>query len=524
MEKDHKDIKELLRNFKHYKVSAELDAKILKALENARAEREVMDYKPSFLTLLRGYLSSFNRYIAIPVVMVLIFAGGAFYYTQTSYSYHLNKAGAALAKLESAIEGRAYQSAFIPSVMAEGGFVDEALIAKLTVRVLDYTEKAIEIAERIKNPQKLENAFAKINQTQKKEVEVLANATEVVKSEKTSMVVAKALKNTAKQEESIDKAIKTAKKAVQERKKEVEVDIETSIDTQRKDDKIKDATKNLKEAKAEYDEAKDALKKLENAGIDKEKISKLDAQLTKANDALKEGKIGRVYGLSTAIQVKSRNIIRQEQEKKQIGEKLYPEKTEEKPKDIILRKLEESGNIKTDKVPAQTIRTPADTQKEPEKSDTSAPATQTNTVTKPLGTTNQTANPTANPTNTPTPATEPVKNTSTTPTTTAPARTNDPNQATSTPTTTNTAPTTGTTPTTNTAPATNTAPIQKVPEPTSGTSTETKTQTAPTTSGTQDTTSSSGTKSTTTNVAPTGIISPAKNVIDPLQLKIAPVR
>ncbi len=350
------DIKGLLRNFKHYEVSPDLDAKILKALDNARLEKEVMHHKPSFFTLLQGYLKSFNRYVAIPVAMLLVFVGGGIYYTQTSYGYHLGKAKSTLIKLESAVKGDSYQAYIISRALAANELVDEEIIAKLTHKVVRSTEKAIEIAERIDNPQELQNAFVEINKVQEKEVEVFADAVEVVKVERVAEVVAVALENTAAQEESIDKAVEVAKKAIKEKKKEIKVDIQTTIDrheelmkekrrqAQMTLEKIKE--EKLKKAEAQYESMSGIIANLKEEGATDEQVSKLQEKLTEAKHALNEGRIGAARGLTTAVKVKTRNIKRHLQLKKVLIEKKENQDIPEDVKDVP----QEGINTKEDAV------------------------------------------------------------------------------------------------------------------------------------------------------------------------------
>ena len=325
------DIKGLLRNFKHYTVSSELDAKILKALDNIRVEKEVIGYKPSFFTLLQGYLKSLNRYVAIPVAMLLVFVGGGIYYTQTSYGYHLGNAKTALVELESNLKGNSYQAYIIPAALAEDGNINEEVVERLTHKIVKSTEKAIEIAERIDDPQQFQYAFAEINAVQEKEVEVFIDAAEAIKTEKVAEVVARALENTSIQEESVDKAVEAAKKAVKEKREKIQVDIQTTVDQHeelmREQERQARETieqlkaERLKKANAQYEAAKVIIEKLKNQGVSAEEIAKLEAQLVKIKTALDEGKINAVYSLTTAIQARGKNILQKIQLKNTLIEK-----------------------------------------------------------------------------------------------------------------------------------------------------------------------------------------------------------
>lgn len=349
MKSKPRDIKGLLRNFKHYKVSADFNAQILKALDNMRVEKKVMDYKPSFFNLLQGYLSSFNRYIAVPVAMILIFVGVGIYYTQTSYAYHLNKAKSALIELESEIKGSPYQAYIIPRAMAANGVNEDAIVI-LTNAVVSSTERAIEIAERIKNINKLQLAFIEINKVQEKEVEVLSDATEIVETEKTAGVVAMALSNTVEQKESVDKAVEMTKKAIKEKTQKIKVNIKTTADKQKeeiqsKEEQVKKGVEKIKEERLEQNKvrlenAKKAVDQLKDIA-DKDVVSKFNTQLIKINEAIKDGRVNRVQGLTTAIQVKSKNVLRQEQLKKDLIEKKEEDATK-KAEEIKKDKLEDT--------------------------------------------------------------------------------------------------------------------------------------------------------------------------------------
>lgn len=306
-----------LKNLSAFHVSAEKDIEILKALDNRLAERNFAFQKTSFISFLTPFVMNTKKIVAVCAVFVLAVIGVMYYNTTNSYAYHLDKAKGALEQLQLVLEGKE-TTAFIPAAYAEGEevVVDEAAVAELAEEVVTETEGAIEAVEEVDNAPETAEALAEVSDVQDETVEVLSDAAEVVQEEATAEVVADALETTTEEQAAVEAAVEQVQAAVESGAEEVQIEVTTTADVPQtevaaeSEGDTEDAV-DTAEALANAEAAKAALNALISSGnASDEEVAKLADKMNKIEAALAEGKVGRVHGLTTAVQAKVRNIER----------------------------------------------------------------------------------------------------------------------------------------------------------------------------------------------------------------------
>lgn len=343
MKSNLEKIKGMLKGARAYQVSPELDHKILRAIGMSEAaphvelESEVPLLPFNWLT--PWLMKSFKQF-AVAVVAIVLMLGGSWFYTQNSYAYHLGKAKAALADLQSVLGGKPIaQNSFIGQAFAEDSVlaatVNEAQVVNLSQTVVIETEKAIEIASNKTDPATVQQALAEVVAVQDQSVPVLAAAAEAVTTAEATQMIASALQATAADQTLVIRAKVFVATASANGEKQVSIEIQTTSDakptvtTEEKTDESR-----LADAKAEYQDAKALIEKLKAAGADVDLIAKLQSKLDKVVAAFEGGKIGRAHGLSTALEAQGKHLMdkdaREKKEKKDKKDKEEEDKQDEK--------------------------------------------------------------------------------------------------------------------------------------------------------------------------------------------------
>jgi hypothetical protein len=324
MRNNLKKVQGMLKKFKGYEVSPELDRKILQAIKITHSESVTLG--PSFSRYLKNIFTiQIKRYAVTVMVAILLFAG-VMYFNQNSYSYHLNKAKNDLIELDNLINGNSDYTSFIGEAFADEPVTskptvpasDEGRIVALSADVVKETEAAIDSAESISKPDSLKSALDEINDFQDESVDVLSDAVAAVDSEDATTTVSSDLMTTTEEQGLVSKAINYVAKASASGEKEVNIAIETSKDKKFTKPKIAGSIKSgtakdpvqMSDAVENYKNAQKAIQDIKANGADDKDISNLEGKLLKAQSALTANKLGRAHGLTSAIQAKSRNIIR----------------------------------------------------------------------------------------------------------------------------------------------------------------------------------------------------------------------
>ncbi|MBI5422329.1 hypothetical protein HZA44_04315 [Candidatus Peregrinibacteria bacterium] len=285
-------------------------------------------------------MKSLKQY-SVAVAAIALAFGGVWYYTQNSYSYHLEKAKVALVELKDVLAGKPAQTALIPSAFAEEAVpvINEAVVTQLATTVVQETEKAIDIAETKTDPMVVQQALAEISVVQDQTVPVLADATVAVTTAEATQKISIALQITTTDQSILQKAQEFVAQATLNGDTQVAIDIQTSSDDEedKKDSKDEDGKDGDKkdeektdeqkatEAKANLEAAKALVEELKTAKVDQEDIDKILKKIEKAEEALKDGKMGRAYGLSTAALAQAKHLLKEAKEE--------DKKEEEKSKD-----------------------------------------------------------------------------------------------------------------------------------------------------------------------------------------------
>jgi len=352
-------IKGLLSKYKGFEVSPELDRKVLKAIDNLHVEHDFTDSvrvvkSPSFFANINQiFIKKLKRY-AVIAVLILIAVTGTMYFNQNSYAYHLNKAGFALNKLDALLHGSRNQASLIPNAFADetsandtdANASDENQIIILVLEVDHETQAAIESAEQLSDINKLRNALNAIYVFQIREVDVLSDAVEAVSGQETTVKLTNVLVSSSDQQKLVSKALKFVKDSSDKGDRQVNIDIETDNDKNISSDKKESEKKvfRLADVKNQYDNAKETFEEVKKLGAEDKDIENLEGKLDKAETALEEGNLGRAHGLSTATEVKGRNIIRK-------AEKLTEKESDEDGKDKTNSKNYIDAQSKSDENP-----------------------------------------------------------------------------------------------------------------------------------------------------------------------------
>lgn len=124
----------------------------------------------------------------------------------------------------------------LQQIEAEGGEVDEELVAQLVKDIVEATELAIEDAEENSNLEELQDALEDIESFQSMSLDVFEDMSDVVGSEATEGVIAEAITLTEDEQEQVGDAIEDTMTAIEEGEETVEIDIETSLDQNQGED------------------------------------------------------------------------------------------------------------------------------------------------------------------------------------------------------------------------------------------------------------------------------------------------
>lgn len=319
----------MLKGAQTYQVSAELDQKILRTIglsstaTHMELGSEELPLPFNFNWLTQLLMKSLKQY-AVAVAAIVLAFGGVWYYTQNSYSYHLEKAKVALVELKDVLAGKPAQTSFIPSAYAEEvvPVINEALVAELATTVVQETEKAIDIAEVKTDPALVQQALAEISVVQDQTVPVLAEATLVVTTAEATEKISIALQITTTDQSILKKAQEFVDQAALSGDTQVSIDIQTSSDDEedhKDEDKKEEKTDEQKatDAKANLEAAKALVEELKTAKVDQEDIDKILKKIEKAEEALKEEKMGRAYGLSTAALAQGKHLLKEAKEEEE---------------------------------------------------------------------------------------------------------------------------------------------------------------------------------------------------------------
>lgn len=331
----------MLKGAQTYQVSAELDQKILRSIglsstaTHMELGSEDLPLPFNFNWLTQLLMKSLKQY-AVAVAAIVLAFGGVWYYTQNSYSYHLEKAKVALVELKDVLAGKPAQTSFIPSAYAEEvvPVLNEALVAQLATTVVQETEKAINIAETKTDPAAVQQALAEISVVQDQTVPVLAEATVAVTTAEATQKISIALQITTTDQSILQKAQEFVAQATLNGDTQVAIDIQTSSDDEEdkedgKDEEDEDGDKKdeektdeqkTTETKANLEAAKALVEELKTAKVDQEDIDKILKKIEKAEEALKEEKVGRAYGLSTAALAQGKHLLKEAKEEEEDDE------------------------------------------------------------------------------------------------------------------------------------------------------------------------------------------------------------
>lgn len=118
----------------------------------------------------------------------------------------------------------------LQQIAAEGGEVDEELVAQLIQEIVDATELAIEDAEENSNLEELQDALEEIESLQAMSLDVFEDLSDIVEGEAVEDVLSEAITVTEDEQEQVNDAIEDTVTAIEEGEETVEVDIETSLD------------------------------------------------------------------------------------------------------------------------------------------------------------------------------------------------------------------------------------------------------------------------------------------------------
>ena len=325
-----KNINEYLKNLPTGKLNPEKTDEATELPES----QPVSETKPGF---------GMKRLVGVAVIVIVLATGGFFYYDGgKTYSYHLRNARVALDELETVL-GEDRTIAWFPVAYAENGSaIDERAVAQLSEKVVEETETAIEKVEEINDAGVTSEALAEVSVIQDETIDVLDYATNVISGEEAIETVAVALLATSLAREGVADALDAVGNALADGKSKVSFDVITaadgaSISNGHYDDEI---------IVSQYDDASAALTDLIDSGYGtEEEIYELQAKMIKAEIALKENKGGRVIGLCTAIQAKTKNIRRnapKEVESAGVAEEVVSEAAEKTTKSSQSPKAEKS--------------------------------------------------------------------------------------------------------------------------------------------------------------------------------------
>ncbi|NIA02090.1 MAG: hypothetical protein GWP15_01775 [Nitrospirae bacterium] len=128
----------------------------------------------------------------------------------------------------------------LQQIAAEGGEVDEELIAQLIQEIVEATELAIEDAEENSNLEELQDTLEEIESFQSMSLDVFEDMSDVVGTEATEGIISEAITVTKDEQEQVGDAIGDTMTAIEEGEETVEIDIETSLDQNQDEDGAND--------------------------------------------------------------------------------------------------------------------------------------------------------------------------------------------------------------------------------------------------------------------------------------------
>ncbi|MCK5472032.1 hypothetical protein KAI54_02495 [Candidatus Gracilibacteria bacterium] len=130
--------------------------------------------------------------IILAIALMTAIAGGTYQYIRIStYSYHLDKAEAALVKIEKLIEGKS-PIAIIPTVYAQNSEIDEAAVAKNADTAVDEIGTAQDIVNDMSDSAEQTDAQNEVEETKKHAEETLSSAAIAVEGEDAKTAVSEA--------------------------------------------------------------------------------------------------------------------------------------------------------------------------------------------------------------------------------------------------------------------------------------------------------------------------------------------
>ena len=118
----------------------------------------------------------------------------------------------------------------LQQIAAEGGEVDEELVAQLIQEIVKATELAIEDAEENSDLGELQDALEDIESFQSMSLDAFGDMSDLVGSEATESIISEAITVTEDEQEQINDAVEDIVTAIEEGEETIEIDIETSLD------------------------------------------------------------------------------------------------------------------------------------------------------------------------------------------------------------------------------------------------------------------------------------------------------
>lgn len=322
MDNPNNDIEGVLKKFSLFRISPKKDAEIMKALSNLHIQRsfEAAKGKAGVFVWLEQVVFSKKGLVSVLAVFALSISGVLYYNATNSYSYHLNKAKEALGQLQETLKGRGEANLLFGTVLAaeSDSRVDESAVEEHTENVVSETEEAIEATNRIDRADETAHALGEVGAVQDETVDTLADAAEVIQADSTATVVTQALQTTTQEQTAVEEAKKAVESAVAKGIHKVKIHVSTSKDKTKKNSADDENNRKLtpEDVTKMADDAKTALSSLISSGeANTEDVTKLADKQNMIDEALKQGKLGRVRGLSTALEAKIRNVLRKAEKK-----------------------------------------------------------------------------------------------------------------------------------------------------------------------------------------------------------------
>jgi len=291
MKNNLRKIKAVLKKYKGFEVTPELNNKILKSIDDQAAKN---GKKAGFLSLTKA-LFVFKGYF-IPLIMALVIFAGFVYFNQNSYSYYLDKAERGQQDLADLISYNTDRKA---------DETDEPKIQELGKEIVFNTEGAMNDADNLTDPGKLYKALDEINKVQDRTVAILSDAMDSVSGNDVILTLTQALNQTAREQVMMAKATNFVQNA--QKNGEGNINIELAV----ADPGFPEGQPpiSLSDARKQYEDVKKTIEGLKAQGADSKQIGDLEIKLTSAEDAFKKNNIDLACGILTATQATCQNII-----------------------------------------------------------------------------------------------------------------------------------------------------------------------------------------------------------------------